>query len=51
MAGIGCCSRLEPGSTGLATPGVQPAQSINSIAYFGRANHMKGTLAVMADEV
>ena len=48
--GIECYSRWEPGSTGMAMPGFLPAQSFKSITCFGRAFHMKGALAVMADE-
>ena len=51
MGGIGSFSRWETGSTGMATPGVLLAQSFKSITCFGRAFHMKGMLAVMADEV
>ena len=51
MGGIGCYSKWKPGSTGMETPGVLLAQSFKSIACFGRAFHMKGSLAVMADAV
>ena len=34
----------------MATPGVLLAQSFKSITCFGRAFHMKGAFAVMADD-
>ena len=49
--GIECYSRWEPGRTGMATPGLLLAQSFKSITCFGHAFHMKGALAVMADDV
>ena len=50
MGGIGCCSRWQPGGTGIATPGVLLAQSFQSNTCFGRAFHMKDALAVMTYE-
>ena len=32
LKGIGCCRRCVPGSAGMASPGVLPAQSFTSIA-------------------
>ena len=47
LEGNVCYSRWEPGS---AAPGVLLAQLFKSITCYGRTFHMKGTLAVMADE-
>ena len=51
MGGVGCYSRWEFGSAVISTLGVLFVQSFKSITCFGRAFHMKGTLAVMADEI
>ena len=51
MGGIGCCSRWEPGSTGMATTGVLLAQSFMNITCFEHAFKLKNALAVMADKV
>ena len=51
MVGIGRLFRWEPGSTGLVVPDVLLVQSFKSITCFGRAFHVKGALACLADEV
>ena len=51
MRGIGCCRRWEPGSTGMATPGILLAQSFKSITCFVQAFQVKDATAIMADEV
>ena len=48
--GIGWYSRWKPGRTGMAMPGDLLTQSFKSITCFRHAFHMKGALAVMADE-
>ena len=50
MGGIGCYCIWVPGSAGMATLGVLLAQSFKSIMRSGRTFHMKGALAVMADD-
>ena len=49
MGGIGCDSRWVAGSAGIGTPSVLLAQSFRSMPYFGRALHIKGVHAVLAD--
>ena len=48
--GIWCYTRWVPRSAGMAMIGILLAQSFKSIACFGRALHMKGAPAVLADK-